>query len=295
MAMFDSYFSFGIIQSLPERPEYWSIWIYIFGMPHVFASFLLLADKEYIQEFKSNIIISASILLSLPPLLSLFFDFYVIFFIFTAMIVYHTVAQQFGLSLIASRSKPNFAHKANTILASLVGVVLYTYMYSNDQFSFAVEHKADLVSLAKVLFIIVTGLSLFQFITSNTRQGRIFVFLNWLLIGSILGFFLAGLEVLSIIIGRIIHEFSAWIIYGVHDHNRNLLNSHNLAYKYLPIPTQYAGIVLAFVFGIAITFVSESHASFLAMLIISFSLFHYWIERFIWKGKSGPKQNVRFS
>lgn len=45
---------------------------------------------------------------------------------------------------------------------------------------------------------------------------------------------------------------------------------------------------------IAFTFLFEQFNQFLALLIVSFSLYHYWIEGFIWKGASGPKQQVVF-
>jgi hypothetical protein len=285
----------SLSQSLPANPEYWPIWIYIFGMPHVFASFILLADKQYWQEFQSKLVVSAIIMLMIPPVFTLFFDFYFLFFLFTALIVYHTVAQQFGIALIVSKIRPDRWHFVHTFAGSFIGVILYTYMYADARLDFIMPFKSYLLDIACGLSILVGAITVRQYLRANTPAGRLFLLCNLAMLFTMFILFTYGFQLLSIVIGRIIHEFTAWYIYSVHDHNRNSVVHHNLIFKSLPmIPARYAGFILAFALGIAFIFLSEQFDHFLALLIVSFSLYHYWIEGFIWKGSSGPKQQVSF-
>lgn len=284
-----------LVASLPMRPEYWSIWIYIFGMPHVFASFILLADKQYWQEFQAKLVVSGIIILMIPPVFTLFFDFYFLFFLFTALIVYHTVAQQFGIALIVSKIRPDRWHIIHTFAGSFIGVILYTYMYADARLELIMPFKPYLIDIAWVLSILVAGVTVRQYMRATTSAGRLFLLCNLAMLVTMLILFTYGFQLLSIVIGRIIHEFTAWYIYSVHDHNRNAVVHHNVVFKRFPmIPSRYAGFILAFTLGIAFTFLSEQFDHFLALLIVSFSLYHYWIEGFIWKGASGPKQQVYF-
>jgi hypothetical protein len=284
----------GLIMRLPERPEYWSIWIYIFGMPHVFASFLLLADNAYWQEFKTKLIVSAAAMLAIPIVLTNFFGFDALFFFFTVLIIYHTVAQQFGLALIASQTKPDIYHKLNTFLGSGVGVVIYAVVYNEGKIDLISSTIPELEWLAWSLMIPVLWLSIKQYNRSKTTEGKQFVALNYLMLLTILIAFSYGLSVLAIILGRIIHEFCAWFIYSAHDQNRNATEAYNVVYRHLPfIAPKFAGLIIAFVVGVLVTY-SLVDAKDLAFLLVSFSLYHYWIEGFIWKGNSGPKQHVKF-
>lgn len=281
--------------ALPTHPEYWPVWIYIFGMPHVFASFILLADEQYWNEFRSKLIASGIIILLIPPVFTMFFDFYYLFFLFTALIVYHTVAQQFGIALIVAKIRPDRWHVVHTFAGSIIGVVLYTYMYSDARLDFVMPLKSYFIDAAWGLLLLVGGITARQFIRANTPAGKMFLLCNFTMLLTMLILFSYGFQLLSIVIGRIIHEFTAWYIYSVHDHNRNADTRHNIIFRRFPmLPARYAGFILAFALGIAFTFLSEEFNQFLALLIVSFSLYHYWIEGFIWKGASGPKQQVVF-
>jgi hypothetical protein len=288
----------SLMFALPNRPEFWWIWIYIFGMPHVFASYLLLADNEYLDTYKDKLIKGAIVLLALPPLIMMTAGYAWLFFIFTAMIIYHTISQQYGLSLVMAKIRPDRTHKAITIIGSSIGVLLYTLIYADQSVASLITPYSNWIDVIVLSFAaLLTGLTMLQIKKSQTVIGKWYILSTLLMVLTMIGLFYYGLQVLAVIVGRIIHEFSAWIIYSAHDKARNEKIIHNLIYaklQWLRIDTYYMGILLAFVAGVSVTYVSQENQDFLALLIVSFSLYHYWLEGVIWKGKSLPKQHLRF-
>jgi hypothetical protein len=298
LVLFDYTNDNAVMLALPERPEFWWIWIYIFGMPHVFASYIILADKDYWAEFKGKLIKGMAVLLLLPPIIMAVLGYQWLFFIFTVMIIYHTIAQQYGLSLIISRTRPDRWHRINTIVGSFIGVILYTLIYADTYTILTILPYLDSIyNLIYMMAFVLIVVAIRQIMVSKTLIGKWYTFATMSMILTMIGLFFYGLPILAIIMGRVIHEFSAWLIYSSHDKNRNHEVRHNLIYAklaWLKIDPYFLGIILAFLSGIAVTYVSQSNQNFLALLIVSFSLYHYWMEGVIWKGNSLPKQHLLF-
>lgn len=294
-------YTFGLVHMiLPGRPEEWAFWIYIFGMPHVFASFFLLADKEYVAYFGKKLWVGAAVILALPWLLTALFGPWIMIVGFTAMIVYHTIAQQFGIALVIGKRRPDTLHKINTFVGSALGVVIYMFVYADTDpaiFYYTGFYKSTLLLLAWGMMASVVLMTAWQIIGTTERRGQIYMALNALMLVSMLLLYRSQLGLLVVIMGRIVHEFTAWFIYASHDKNRNHDEMRNLVYRHfawLKISPYWIGMVLAFTFGIAFTYLSEANGRFLFYIIVSFSLYHYWMEGFIWKGNSPPKRHLRF-
>lgn len=290
---------FGSIRMLmPYKPEDLAFWIYIFGMPHVFASFFLLADKEYLRHFSRRLWVSALILLALPPLVAWGLGWWVLQVIFTCMIVYHTVAQQFGVALMVGKRRPDLLHKINTFLGSVAGVAIYLLIYADGDLLTVVLHNERLWrDVCHVLVAIVVLLSTWEIVWHDNRNWRIYMGLNALLLVTMDLLMSQDLTFLIVVTGRVVHEFTAWQIYMHHDHNRNKTVRRNWIYarlSWVKITPYWLGMLLAFGMGIAYTALMNSTGSqALWFLTISFSLYHYWIEGFIWKGNSPPKHQLR--
>lgn len=100
-----------------------------------------------------------------------------------------------------------------------------------------------------------------------------------------------------IILGRVIHEFTAWHIYATHDRNRNLGAAPNLlfrAFGFTRLPVYALSILLAFAIGIALTY-GIFQTGLAASLLVSLSLIHYYTESFLWKGGSIHRRSLQFS
>lgn len=284
---------------LPKRPEVWSFWIYVFGLPHIFASFFLLADREYLQYFGGKLWKMALFLLALPIFVYWQFGSEMMVVIFTAMIVYHTIAQQFGIALILAKQRPTWVHQANTIIGSALGVVLYLNIYATGSLGFKLRpHISTMEAVSWIMLAVVFGITLFQIRMTKERYGRVYMWLNLMLLTFMVSMFNYGFSLLMIIAGRVVHEFTAWLIYAAHDKNRSVAGDHNLVYRYFAwsrISPYWMGIVLAFLFGMAFTYLSGEFQGVFATLVISMSLYHYWVECVIWKGNSPPKRHIVFA
>ena len=296
-ALFDS----SIYYALPFRPEVWVVWIYVFGMPHVFASMQTMMDREYLEFYGWRLAGIVLFFLALPATITTITGPMALFIIFTAFIVYHTITQQFGLALAALKTKPGALFFAWKWGAVGVGLVLYSMLYTLP-FPIALDYYSDqrnlMVSMSQILLAISLGAgALLLWTNRSNRPGQIYIIANSAMIATEFLLFSYGYYAFMVIVGRFIHEFTAWPIYATHDHNRNLTSKPNFLYRaagLTRIPVIGLSIILAFALGIAFTY-SASVFSVIAPLIVSFSLIHYYTESFMWKRGSIHRRHLAFS
>lgn len=284
---------------MPFRPELWAFWAYLFGMPHVFASLHTLADREYLDFYGSKLLVICVVFLALPFVTTHFLGASTLFLIFMGFAVYHTVVQQFGIALAALKQKPDVYYKLWKWSAIGVGLVLYTMIYSSP-----IPMALDIFNPARIWMVIGGGLLLATCLftacvlmwKSNNRVGAAHVFVNTALVALDFALFQQGYFVFIVIVGRVIHEFTAWHIYATHDKNRAAKNKPNLVIKALSfsrIPAYPLSILAAFIIGIAVTY--GLNLSLATNLILSLSLIHYYSESFIWKNGTIHRESLRFS
>lgn len=290
----------SLVYSMPFRPEKWALWIYIFGMPHVFASMQTMMDKEYLRFYNWRLIGAALFFLALPIVVSNLAGGMAMFLIFTAFIVYHTVAQQFGLTLTALKAKPDATFYVWKWSAIGLGLVLYGMLYTTPlpiAFKFSSVEYHLLLLIAKILLvaIVASGLLMAWLYRAN-KMGLAYLGANTALMATEFALFQMGYFAFVVILGRVIHELTAWPIYATHDKNRNSEVQHNWlyrAFKKTRIPTYWLSIALAFALGWILTY-STSVFRMLSPLIVSLSLFHYYTESFMWKGASIHRKFLSF-
>lgn len=296
--LYDVLSSGALRMALPFKPDDLAFWAYVFGMPHVFASFIVLADREYLSQFGRRLGVSALVLLALPPLVTWWLGSWVLQIIFTAMIVYHTVAQQFGVALMVGKRRPDLLHKINTALASIAGVAIYFLIYADGNLlGLILMHDDIWRGACHVLVGVVTALTAWEIQRHSNRNWRLYMGLNALLLLTLDLLVSRDLTFLVVAVGRVVHEVTAWQIYMHHDQSRNQTETRNWALatlSWLSISPYWLGMLLAFVLGIGYTVaLKETGNMILWSLAISCSLYHYWIEGFIWRGSSPPKRQLR--
>jgi len=299
LVMLADYFFHGIFRFLlPAKPESWILWTYIFGLPHLIAGTLMLADREYAAYFGSKLWIGALVILALPFVLLEAAGASALFFVFGIMLVHHTVAQQFGIALIIGKRKPDWLHRVNKYAACAAGLIPYCFIYADGMLRYQLrQHLGEALLVAWGLVGLVVVLTAIQIWQTKPRRGQFYMMANALFVVTMVGVFAYGLGVFAIIMARVIHEMSAWLIYASHDKNRNSQEMHNLVYRrfeWLRLDPFWIGMVLAFVFGVALTFLADRYRDILFTFVISFSLYHYWVEGHVWKGDAPPKKYLRF-
>lgn len=287
-----------ILFSSPFRPEDWIIWVYVFGMPHVIGGMQMFADKEYLKVYGWKLFRIISLCLVLPPLVSVFIGEQSMFLIFMMFIVYHTVAQQFGLTLVALKKKPDFFFYVWKWSSIGVGAVLYMMLYFVP-FPIVLSDngvREPLMLFGKILLgIVVLAASIIMWRNRTNRLGMVYVASNAVLIFTECYLFYMHYFFLVVILGRIIHEFTAWPIYIAHDHNRNLVDTKNWIYRLFKnsFAPAVISVISAFVLGSVLTF-TVSSIPFMASVLVSVSIYHYYTEHFLWRRGGILRNHVNF-
>lgn len=291
-------FNMSVLLASPFRPETWIIWIYIFGMPHVIGGMKMFADTEYLKFYGWRLARILGVCLLLPPVVIELFGHQYLFLIFMMFIVYHTVAQQFGLTLVALKKAPDTLFYLWKWSSVGVGALIYVMLYGQPLPIALVDNglKTPFMVVGGGLFLVgLFAASVLMWRNRANSLGVTYLLANVLLVFADCVFFYFHYYVLIVIVGRIIHEFTAWPIYMAHDHNRHLNGAPNWLYRLTG--DGWKAIVLSlgvtFMLGFALTF-SASMVSVLGSVVVSLSIFHYYTEHFLWRKEGLLRQYVKF-
>lgn len=291
-------FNKTILFSSPFRPESWILWVYLFGMPHVIGGMQMFADSEYLKMYGWRLFRILIVCLLLPPVVVSLLGEQYMFMIFMTFIVYHTISQQFGLTLVALKKKPDFLFYVWKWFAIGVSMILYVLLYS-EPFPLVLFDNGlrDPLVLTGKIFLVISILAASLIIWRNrfNKIGILYVISNVALIFTECYLFYMQYYFLVVVIGRIIHEFTAWPIYAIHDHNRNYGGSPNWIFRLFrnKLPMAVLSIFSAFLIGFALMF-TVSSIPFLASIFVSLSIYHYYTEHFLWRRDGLLRNHVNF-
>ena len=299
IALMDKLFwNHSVLVAIPFRPESWLILIYLFGMPHVVGGMQMFADSEYLQKYGWRMARIFAFFLALPVVLSYMLGEKAVFFVFVAMIVYHTIAQQLGLTLAALKRGPDVYFYVWKWSMFGLSVIIYLMMYWTPMPLVFMDEsfRSPLMLMAAMLMTgVVVSAGCLMWKNRGNGFGVFYVFANMVLIGTEFYLFSEGYYLFVVVVGRVIHEFTAWPIYMVHDHNRNVAGGKNWIFGLFRgvLPQGVLTLVVAFGVGIALTYMLSS-VPLLASVLVSLSLYHYYTESFLWRKESLLRRNVAF-
>lgn len=330
---------------LPENPGQLIWWAIIFNFPHIVSSLITLADDEYIPYYRARfqkalIIIIAAVLmvnivlpLVLPNMAA--FLLYGLFFIFFAgYTMYHVLSQQFGIGMMLMKVRPDKFYEIWRYCGAIAATAMYMLVFAKPNFQSVQFDGFTLYNAAQVLAAVFVGLAcvagLYLASKSQRKLGTFYVLSNLFMLIATLLCSLLEYSFFVILIPRLIHDVTAFIIYSTHDHNRNLDTAHNYVYRFLsfiPLPIVLLCPLLAVLaansiecgaylldFGLGFNPVEGSNecalkhfyapsvleplpASMQVGLQILFitGFFHYYIEGFVWKREAIHRHSVSFS
>jgi hypothetical protein len=292
----------AVLHVLPADPMLLPLWTVLFGLPHIIASLVTMADREYLQHYRHSLLwplilfagISAAGILGPQPYggqaLFLFLAFYTI---------YHVLAQQLGLTLMMMGNPPTATFKIWKWLAIVAGTLIYVNVYGASYLGYSAVAGLsyyDLLNytaalLCAGLLVLAVGLSR----RSQTRVGRWYLWGNVLMILSALLINELGYTLFVILIPRVIHDVTAYMIYISHDANRNRERPVNLVYRALQFTRLPPGILLPVV-SVLIAFVLSSYQSLplVSILVLTVGFLHYYFEGFIWRGPNPHRRHLVF-
>lgn len=284
LIIYDQLFLGSYLQDyLPKSPNEYFYFTLVFVLPHIIASLLTFGDKSYFLYYKNNLIKYVFGALILTSIFIYFTPHNIYLALFGLMTLFHVIGQQFGLNAAFSgvRDKNYLIWKyLGFSIASLASVLIFFPAQKNLNMYYGIIYTN---STLLVVFAIFTFLCVTK---SNSKFGKDYFLLNFLLILFVFVFILIGYSFFAILLPRVVHDLTAFNFYIVH--NKNRTDSGDKLWlnmkRYSAFWTTSISLFIAF-------WINHFELTF---LILFLTLLHYGIESFIWKGKSLHKSYIKF-
>jgi hypothetical protein len=281
----------------PRRIAYW---VAILTVPHIIASLITFFDGEYVRYYKRPLIKGAVIAVLLGMALPVVLGPAVLLIAMAFYTMYHNLMQQYGISLMMMRQQPTrdfqFWRWMTIIPAGLAYTVLMTSFLP-----FVRENWNMFVSIIGVILAIATifGVRFVFTILRNphhTRIGLTYFLSNMAMLYVCFGLIATGYGFMATLVPRIIHDLTAFLIYSVHDQNRNARSVRNLVY-YIPGKLGIAPALLCLPIGVAISYMlmEVAHNLYIVTLFVTaLNFMHYYMEGHMWKRGTPHRQHTPF-
>lgn len=288
------FFADYVHRLLPQNITELSWYYIIFGLPHIIASFVSYANKEYIAYYKKDIIKGALISISILVCFFLFAPGLLIYF-FIGYTMYHVAWQQLGLC-----KKYICEHNANLFLYkvwSISGVVAATALALSVGGESLVYIPQTLYMLLQFLGIIALSIFIFATIRMRARHEYVSTTAYIILLSAIA--ILSHYYILGILMLRIMHDVTAYSIYSKHDSlfvkkSRADNKSKNYIYSFFRINPYYIAIfLLCLSIAVAYLLQKQSSSIFIAIILV-LSLMHYYLEGVAWRRGTVHRNTLHF-
>lgn len=292
-----------LLNYLPYAPEQWPYWTLVFGLPHIVASLLTMADREYIGHYRRILLwplvgfalIAAAGLYGPQPI-----GKQTLFTVVAFYTVYHVLSQQLGLTLMMLGTPPSRTFLAWKWTAILAGAAMYTlvfgHYYGMRRVWLGPVNLYDVLHYAAGF--LTAGVIVLAFRLGKLGRHRIGSWYMWgnvaLLVAS---FALLELRytVFVVIMPRIIHDITAFTVYITHDANRNRRDPRNLLYRLTHFTRLPPWIVLpATALAVAYLLTTNTQVVWVNMAVVTISFLHYYFEGFIWRNPNPHRLQVAF-
>jgi hypothetical protein len=280
-------------------PSRWAFWTLIFNLPHIVASWVTFADKAYIRHYRSEFTVALPIVVLLTIVLHVFIGGAVAFLVSAIYTMYHVLSQQFGITIMMLGIKPNNVYRWWRWLSIIGTLFIYLVIYGGSDVETAnvLDVLAPQLSIAAAsLFLGASVFFAYQLDKqSELKLGKYYLWSNVAMVFSCLIVARLGYIAFVIMIPRILHDITAFIVYITHDDNRNRKKTVNYVYKltsFSKLPYWLLCPATAILMAYALTTV---HNIYVSTFIFAITYFHYYFEGFIWKGSSLHRQQAHFS
>lgn len=299
IAAADSFvFGHALRDIFPKQPETYLWWVIVFNLPHIMASFVTYADREYLSAYKRSLSIGLLIAAGLTIGLQVFMGPLAFFVVTAAYTMYHVLMQQYGISLMLLKRRPDAVFQAWKWLTIAGSSMIYIEVY------FPVLR--DMLSLPVTLDVIGTWMIVLSaplggwflwtaWKSDATRTAKLYFLGTYAMLYISALFYHWGYLFFMFLIPRFVHDATAFTVYAVHDHNRNLTTHHNWIYRVLK-PLHLSPVLTCLPIGIAIAWVLTVNQNNLiaAFFISTFAFLHYYMEGHMWRREAPHRKNLSF-
>lgn len=282
----------ALLTNLPTSPQN----IFILGIfvekPHIIASALTMLDTEYLQTFRKKLFIGALIIA--PPSLLLYrWNITAFLLIFFGWTVYHVIKQQIGIGRMLNQSHNRLYELWGWlfVLTSLLIALAIGYL-SIAPTTWLAQTLPYLVfgsGLVAVIIGFIAALSI------PTIIGKRYLYANNLVIVASCILYWIGIPLFSILLPRIVHDVTAFMIYIDHDTNRNRPQPKQWIYKLMaPLRLPIWLVCIALSVALAMLLLRFQQYSLVFAFAVGISIYHYYTEAFMWKRDSPYRSSLRF-
>lgn len=268
------------------------LFIFIFNLPHIIASFFSFFDREYVTYYRKHLFFYLPMLLIATALL-LFVNWELGLVFFILNDVWHGIKQKVGIALILG-ARPGLLHKIWTLLPFYITAVVYTYFLIPQVYP---DYLLPFVSPSILLGVIGLFIVMILMMWKSVPQVRLYIFLVSVLFLISYFFVLAGYIFFAILAFRFVHDISAFAFYVNHDYNRNKDGHKNWFYRafsLIPLPV----IILTPVLGVLFAYITRVATNGIVIgysIVILICMCHYYLESVMWKRDSLHRKHVKVS
>lgn len=255
--------------------------------PHIIGSTLTLVDHEYIHHYGRRLFVPLIFIVFMTVILLGNYPrfFQVSIELATAV---HVIGQQFNMASLMTRLK-----REEVLPWKILGIGLAAAIYALISLRLLIPQQEVLLR-PFLIGIIALGALVFWYLSIRLaskaldQAGRLYIWGNFTFVLAAFGFGVLRYPFLALTVGQIIHDYTAYCFYVVHDSNRNQHEVKNWLYRWLYPWIKPLGIPIVLLcplisLSLAYPFSHWKVGSAGPGIIAVFIFFHYYTETFLWK------------
>lgn len=273
----------------------------ILTFPHIVASLVSFADPEYARYYRQPLVKGAAISLAVPLVSIAVMGVGGVMMAVAFYSLYHNIMQQFGIASMMLGKKPDATYnvmKWLLVIPSCLGYAVVTFPF----FPGMAEYRETYTILVGAFLAVACVLAARYYLqirndASIPNIGKQYFASNavWMLVSYVL--IVTGYDNFAVLVSRVVHDFTAYWIYMVHDQNRNTPVLHNPFYKLpMALGLKPRHVLLPFSVAISMGLLMLENTGFLmAVIIAACNVMHYYIEGHTWKRGTPHRRYVPFA
>ena len=281
----------GLQNIFPTSAEQLLVLGIIFENPHIVASNVMMLNREYLQFYKRKLVVGLCLIIGLSLVLITLFGVKAFLTFFYTWTIYHVIRQQIGIGKMINResSRMYTIWSGFFLVISLVIAFSVGYLHAD---TLSVSKQTLLLSLSVLLSLFLV-FSVICLVRLENRQGKLFLAANVALIFTAVFSLYAGFPLFVILLPRIVHDTTAFIIYINHETNRSTPYKKLFLYTAIPsLPIWATLLTFSLLWGAALTY---SGTWITVWIAIGLALVHYLTEAFTWRHGSLHRKYLRFA
>lgn len=281
----------GLLPFLGLASLFLPLYLLVFEMPHIIASFVGFADKEYIKHYRAHLLYGMPLLL-VGFLCLLWVDFTTAVAVYLAATMYHVIRQQTGIGLLFEVPRNNWFHGWSWSLVLSVAAAYVVTVLPRFVQDLEASQVTTFIMSTFALAIFCGGVLMTK---TKSRVGVWYIVLTMVLFATSYVMMWFGYVFLAIFVGRFVHDITAFLFYITHEMNRNSGQIKNVLYTFVPLlPLSLIVVVPLFAILLGL-FLRESisNTQILFTVIMLLAFMHYYLESVMWKRNAPHRQFIR--